>query len=55
MKKLNKRNNVQNKHTIEAYCSCTCWCAVCHCWNDILWIGDNSSSNGLNYASSAAY
>lgn len=48
MKKLTRKNH-EPRFTIEAYyVPCTCLCAVCQCWNHILWIGDNSSSNGIN-------
>ncbi|GGF94582.1 hypothetical protein GCM10010912_44430 [Paenibacillus albidus] len=55
MKKLNKKNHEQ-RYTIEAYaCSCLCWCAVCKCGNWLSWGDGDSSSNGHNYPSNAAY
>ncbi len=61
MKKLNKRNNINNLQTIEAYATiCICGCpGTCSCWNGILWIGDTSTDiqiasanlSGIVYAS----
>lgn len=48
MKKLTKRNNVQNQ-TIEAYacsCSCQCWCNPCRCLDGLLYFGDDTLANG---------
>lgn len=58
MNKLRKVARTQ-KYTIEAYSSCgTCSCPECNacsCWNNVLWIQDNTSSQYSTIPSSGLY